>query len=349
MKTTPLPSPAHDAQGDVLAGAERLAECALAVVRRRYPHKLDHLIFDEHDHPLPQDIHPVFSGCYDWHSSVHMHWSLLRLRALVPALRAGIDAQFDAHFTADRVARERAYAATPGRGSFERPYGWAWLVKLQSELDAQAGSDPQVASWARALRPFSDEVAQRFIAFLGRSHYPVRVGMHANSAFAMLLGWDAARQRDDAALRDAIARAAQAWFGDDRAYPAGYEPSGADFLSPGLCEALLMRRVLGARFADWWGGFAPTAAELLRWLTPAVVSDRSDPQLVHLDGLNLSRAWCLRALAGDLPEPLGERFQRAAAAHWASAWPHVTGGDFAATHWLVSFALLSLEVPASGT
>jgi hypothetical protein len=318
------------------------------VLQRAHPHKLDHLILDERDHPAPRQVHPVFWGCYDWHSSVHMHWSLLRLRSLAPglSLRAAIDAHFDAHFIDDKVAQERAYAATPGRASFERPYGWAWLLKLQSELDAQASADERPARWARALRPFSQDVALRFGDFLGRSHYPVRAGMHPNSAFSMLLAGDHARQCKDAVLQLAIATAAQTWFIDDRAYPAAYEPGGADFLSPGLCEALLMQRVLGERFADWWLAFAPTAAETTRWLTPALVSDRTDALLVHLDGLNLSRAWCLRSLAPTMAEPLRERFRRAAAAHWASAWPHVTGGDFVATHWLISFALLSLDAQA---
>ena len=172
--------------------------------------------------------------------------------------------------------------------------------------------------------------------------YPVRAGTHANSAFALLLARDYAGVVDDAALRKAIDAAAIAWFGADAAYPAAYEPSGTDFLSPGLCEAVLMQRVLGARFASWWTRFVPDDAGLARWDTPAVVADRTDGHLVHLDGLNLSRAWCLRTLAGasGVPEALRERFARAAQAHWQAAWPHVTGGDFVATHWLVSFALL---------
>jgi len=341
-------SDTFDPAAAVRANAEALAECALAVVQRHYPHKLDHLILDEHDHALPQDIHPVFSGCYDWHSSVHMHWSLLRLRAMVPnlSLQPAIDAHVDLHVTDAKVERERAYAATPGRGSFERPYGWAWLLKLQSELETQAAGDAHVARWAGALRPFAADIARRFADFLGRSHYPVRAGTHASSAFAMLLAWDHATRCNDAGLRQAIESAAQAWFGADRQYPAAYEPSGADFLSPGLCEALLMQRVLAGRFDTWWSAFAPPADALARWLTPAVVSDRTDPQLVHLDGLNLSRAWCLGALGPSMPAPLDASFRRAAAAHWASAWPHVTMGDFAATHWLVSFALLSLDAAA---
>lgn len=330
----------------VQSRAPQLAECALAVLQRAYPHKLDHLILDEHDQPLPRDIHPVFDGCYDWHSSVHMHWSLLRLAAAAPlgALRPRIEAHFDAHFTDALVARERTYAAQSGRTSFERPYGWAWLLKLQNELDIQSQSPAALrglSRWAAALRPFADDMATRLAGFLGRSHYPVRAGTHANSAFAMLLALDWADTRGDAALRAAIDAAARRWFGADRRCPADYEPGGADFLSPGLCEALLMGRVLGDAFAPWWEAFQPVS--LSPWLTPAIVSDRVDPQLVHLDGLNLSRAWCLAALAPAVAASQGEMFHAAALAHWNAAAPHIAQGDFAATHWLLSFALLCVE------
>ncbi len=345
-------------RAQIVADADRLADCALKAVRRRYPHKLDHLILHDADQPLPQQIHPIFSGSYDWHSSVHMHWSLLRLARLAPGLASApeIAAHFDTHFTPQHVAIERSYAAEPGRGSFERPYGWAWLLKLQAELDVQAdatedaaddnGGDAGaggVAVWADALRPFSEDVAQRLTAFLRKSHYPVRAGTHANSAFAMLLALDYAQAISDAALIDAIGDAATQWFAADRRYPVRYEPSGTDFLSAGLCEALLMRRVLGAAFGDWWQDFAPTAAELANWLHPAVVSDRVDAQLVHLEGLNFSRAWCLASLVEALPPGHASAFATAAPQHFAAAWPHVTGGDFAATHWLVSFALLSVD------
>jgi hypothetical protein len=324
--------------------ADALADCALAVLARRFPHKLDHLILDADDHALPQQMHPVFDGCYDWHSSVHMHWSLLRLRVLAPGLASAdaIAQRFETHVRPDLVARELAYLSTRGRASFERPYGWAWLLKLQSELHVQSDKDEPTRRWAAALRPLADEIARRLAAFVQQSHYPVRAGTHANSAFALLLARDYALALGEAGLLDAVDRAAQAWFAADAAYPAAYEPSGTDFLSPGLCEALLMQRVLGAGFAGWWTRFAPAGAALARWDTPAVVSDRTDGQLVHLDGLNLSRAWCLRALAraDGVPAELRQRFGVAAQAHWQAAWPHVTGGDFVATHWLVSFALL---------
>ncbi len=318
--------------------AERLAAAALDVLRRPWPHKLDHLILHAEDRPLPADIHPVFRGCYDWHSSVHMHWSLLRLRSWVDRRwRSEIDAHFDAHFTPSLVERERAYAAEPGRGAFERPYGWAWLLKLQSELEAQA------APWALALAPFASDVAGRFGEFIGRSPYPVRWGTHANSAFAMLLARDFAVYRADARLREAIDGMARDWFGRDEDYPAKYEPSGADFLSGGLCEALLMSRVLGDGFAAWWSRFDRDGAATQYWLAPAIVSDRTDPQIVHLDGLNLSRAWCLRAIADRLPDAQRAAVLRAADAHWQAGRPHVMSGDFVATHWLLSFALLSVD------
>ena len=337
----------HPADRDLPADADALAVCALAALAQRFPHKLDHLILDEHDRAPPQQLHPVFDGCFDWHSSVHMHWSLLRLRALVPGLAAAdaIARRFDTHVRPELVARELDYLRTPGRGSFERPYGWAWLLKLQSELESQSDKDAATAAWAAALRPLADEIAPRIAAFVRTSGYPVRAGTHANSAFALLLAREYAEVVADAGLRAAVDAAAVAWFGTDAAYPVLYEPSGTDFLSPGLCEAWLMQRVLGEGFAAWWRRFAPDDAALARWDVPAAVADRSDGHLVHLDGLNLSRAACLRALAGvpGVPAPVRERFARASAAHWNAAWPHVTGGDFVATHWLVSFALLGWQ------
>lgn len=332
---------------DVSAATEVLAACALEVIARRFPHKLDHLIQHPGDLCLPSEAHPLFDGSYDWHSAVHMHWSLLRLRAIgvAPATRAAIERRFAAVFTPQAVAQELAYVQAPGRGGFERPYGWAWLLKLQQELDLQGAQGSDARAWAQALSPLTEVLAQRLSQYLEHLHYPIRAGTHANTAFSLLLALDYARTAGHAHLLDCIPRRARHWFGTDRDYPARYEPSGSDFLSAGLCEALLMQRVLSPdEFAAWWARFCP--ADCSAWLTPAVVSDRLDAQTVHLDGLNLSRAWCLRGVAqglasgADTGDVSSAALHAAAQAHWDAAWPHVTGGDFVATHWLVSFALL---------
>lgn len=321
----------------ILSGqADRLAALCLDVLRRAYPHKLDHLILHERDNRLPVEIHPVFYGCYDWHSSVHMHWSLLRLSTWVgdETLRAQITRHFDEHFTRDRMAVERRYAAEPRRGGFERPYGWAWLLKLQSELH------PRASAWSAALAPFASEVAERLAAFLSITAHPVRWGAHPNSAFAMALARDYALAVNDGGLLEVIAAAARRWFLDDEDYPVRYELGPTDFLSGGLCEALLMSRVLGAEFAEWWSRFDRSGKALRHWRTPAVVADASDGQLVHIAGLNLSRAWCLLALSDAVPPAQKPVLLSAAEAHWQAGWPYVTGGEFVATHWLLSFAVL---------
>lgn len=322
--------------------ASAFADCALHCVRQRYPYAMPHLMRHAQDHPDPALVHPIFHGSYDWHSSVHMHWSLLRLLRLMPGLaqRENIIAHFAERFTAQAGAAECSYLqANPG---FERPYGWAWLMQLHAELLTMSEALPAASAWAQTLQGMVDIVADRAKAFLTLAHYPQRAGMHANSAFAMTLFSSYARQRHDQAFAKVLNETAKRWFGSDTDYAARFEPSGADFLSGGLCEALLMSRLLGAQFPSWWQGFAPSGQDMLRWLEPAVVSSRVDGQLVHLDGLNLSRAWCLSSLAEQLPQER-TRFEAAAQKHLQAALPHVTGGDFVATHWLVSFALLALS------
>lgn len=321
------------------ADVPRIARGVLEAVRTAWPQSLGHLMLHADDRPLPEEIHPVFHGCYDWHSSVHMHWSLLRLRKPLAddPLAHEIEAHFDARFTPGKVAREREYIAHPARAAFERPYGWAWILKLQQELDAQR------ARWAPALAPFASEIAQRLAAFLERSPYAVRAGMHGNTAFAMILARDYALQLGDHRLLGVVDDRARAWFGGDERYPAAYEPGGADFLSPGLCEALLMSRVLGDAFTEWWSAFDHGGNALRHWREPPQSADRTDPQLVHLAGLDLSRAWCLRALAPRLPGSQRAAALDAAQAHFDQAAPSIVDGDLVATHWLASFAMLCEE------
>ena len=331
-----------------LATATRFAGIALANIGREYPHKLDHVIAGAADVAAPRALHPSFHGSYDWHSCVHMHWLLARLRRRFASLpqRDAIGALFDRNFARDAIAAETAYLARPDSDSFERPYGWAWLLKLAAEF--RAGADADCARWSAALQPLADAFVARYLAFLPRARYALRYGVHSNSAFGLAFALDYARAAGNAALGDICAAKARDWYGADRDAPAGWEPSGTDFLSPALIEAELMRRVLDhATFAEWLAAFLPRFAsgEPRSLFTPAQVDDRSDGQLVHLDGLNLSRAWCLRGIADALPagDPRIDAARRAAARHVDTAQPGLASDEFVGAHWLASFAVLALD------
>lgn len=314
--------------------AARLARVALGHVGQEWPQKLDQVLEGPADLRRPRDLHPVFHGSFDWHSCVHAHWMLARLLRRFPALpEAGaIRARLDAAFTAEGVAAERAFLARPAARGFERPYGWAWLLRLHAELPPP---------WDAMLAPLAQDFAARFRAHLPIATYPVRHGVHSNTAFALALaeGWAA---RFDPALRALMATTAERWYAADENCQA-WEPSGEDFLSPALCEALCMRRLLPEdTFAAWFARFLPRLrfGEPAALFTPAEVSDRSDGRIVHLDGLNLSRAWCWRALAPAHPQAAA--MEAAAERHLAASLPHVDG-DYMGAHWLGSFAVLALD------
>lgn len=328
--------------------ASPFARVALANVVQEYPNKPDHVLNDASEVRSPRQLHPVFYGSCDWHSCVHMHWLLARLLRLVPALPEARDIAtiFDTHFTTAQVAGEIAYLNQPSRTSFERTYGWAWLLKLQTELIELARHDARATAWRDALQPLADAFAERYLHFLPIGQYPIRAGTHANSAFGLLFALDYADAIGHLALRRRINEKAHAWFGRDRRYPAAYEPGGDDFLSGGLMEAALMQRVVNScGYADWWEVFCPAPHELQVWLTPVSVTDRRDPKLSHLDGLNLSRAWCWKMLERELPAALRAPVGNAIDAHVAASLPHATEGDYAGTHWLASYALLALTQP----
>ena len=323
----------------------RLASAALGHVAREYPNVLVQVLGGPDDLDVPSRLHPIFYGSYDWHSCVHGHWLLATVVRLWPTLPEAdaIRAHFNRVFTAEKVAGELAYLRRPTSGGFERPYGWAWLLMLSAELNRSG--DPDAIAWAEALRPLAEAFAQRFKAFLPKADYPVRAGVHSNTAFALILALDYATALGDGALRELIDAKARAWYGADRDCQA-WEPSGDDFLSSALTEAELMRRLLprGA-FRDWFAAFLPRAAEGLpnSLFAPARVSDRADGKIAHLDGLNLSRAWCWRGVARAAGEDAALRraAEAAAEAHLAASLPHVTG-DYMGEHWLASFALLAL-------
>jgi hypothetical protein len=323
---------------------DALAAAALAAVGREYPFHLTHVAGGDGEILPPRLLHPLFHGAYDWHSSVHMHWTLARCLRLQPhaAAAPAIAAHFDSRLTAAAAAGECAYFAAPGRGAFERPYGWGWLLQLWVELDAL----PTVAAaarWRDALAPLAAQLADRFAAWLPRADFPVRAGTHGNSAFALILALRYARRHGHTALAAAIVDRAQRWYGGDRRYPAHYEPGGEDFLSGGLCEALLMARALPAdAWRHWWSAFAPDDRALQRWLSSVAVADAADPKIVHLHGLNLSRAWCWRQLLPLLPARLQPAAADAADAHLRASLAAATEGAYVGTHWLASFALLAL-------
>jgi hypothetical protein len=320
--------------------AARFAGIALGHVTREYPHKLDQVLDGPEDLLGPRRLHPIFFGSFDWHSCVHGWWLMLRLRRLFPDLpvAARIDALAGEMLTGEKVAGELAYLDRAYSGAFERPYGWAWLLALHRE----AQNHPDRA-WAENLAPLAGAFADRFRLFLPKLTYPIRVGTHFNTAFAMILALDWAGANDPA-LAELIRERARAYYGGDKACQA-WEPGGDDFLSPALTEALCMRRAVGDEaFRAWFAAFLPDLAqgEPAALFAPAFVSDRSDSKIAHLDGVNLSRAWCWRGLAGALDPPLDAIARAAADAHLDASLPYVAG-DYMGEHWLATFALLALE------
>lgn len=338
--------------GQVLrAEAAGYAKAAMANIRREFPSGMCHEMTAPGDFPYrPRARTPVFYGSYDWHSSVEMHWALVRLlRTAGEAVpRSEIRAALGAQFNAVALAAEAEFAGGPD-GLRERPYGWGWALALIHETAALDDDDGR--KWVAALAPLAETLTGCFLGWLAKATYPVRYGVHANSAFGLSLAlpFAAGRARSgDPALLEAITAKAAAWFGGDSFYPGDWEPSGHDFLSPALTEAELMAAVLPpGEFAGWLSLFLPG----IEWdrpdtlFTPAVVADSGDGQIAHLHGLNASRAWCWRRIASALPpgDPRVVSAQAAARLHAEAALPHVLGGDYLVEHWLACYAVLLLS------
>jgi len=321
------------------ARASRMARIALGHVTREYPHKLDHVMESDQDALPPRVLHPVFFGSYDWHSCVHGWWTLLTLRRLFPQLAEAdaIAELAEASFTAEKAGAELAYLDRPTSRGFERPYGWAWLLYLHLETTRHA------EQWDGELQPLAVAFGQRLRAYLEVMTYPIRVGTHFNTAFALTLSLEWA-DAFDPPLADQIRERALHWYGSDRDCQA-WEPGGDEFLSPALTEALCMARTQPQDFPAWFGQFLPgvTNRQPASLFEPALVSDRSDGKIAHLDGTNLSRAWCWQGIAPLLPAAERAIAQGAAETHLAAALPHIAG-DYMGEHWLASFALLALLV-----
>lgn len=329
------------------AKASALVRLALAGLDREYPNKPGEILTGPSDVMSPRAMHPSFYGCFDWHSSVHGHWLLVRLVRRYPGLPEAGDVRrrLDEHFAAEPLAREAAYFEARANRSFERMYGWAWALCLVAEL--RTWDEPQARQWARNMEPLERVLVGLMKDYLPRLTYPVRTGVHPDTAFALALGLDYARAVGDRGLADLIEERARAYYLGDRDYPIRYEPSGEDFFSAGLNEADLMRRVLEPRaYRAWLDGFWPglRRGRMGNWSVPARVSDVTDPKIVHLVGLNLSRAWTLRGVASALPE--GGRARReveaSMAAHAEEGMRYVFSGHYEGEHWLGTFAVYHL-------
>lgn len=326
------------------ASAAQFAALALKCLHQEYPNKISHTMSGDADARAPRDLTPAFFGCYDWHSAVHGHWLLVRLIRLFPdaAFARTARDELARSLTSQNIAAEVAYLERADRASFERPYGLAWLLQLSAEL--REWSDPQARLWATTLAPLEAAAARRLKTWLPKLRYPIRVGEHSQTAFSFGLVWDWARVSGDKEMRMLLESAARRFYLSDRSCPLAYEPSGEDFLSPCLAEADFMRRALDRRaFGEWLGAFMPgiPIKASNTWLSPGIVTDRSDPKLAHIDGLNLSRAWMLEGIVQGLNP--GDRrvpaLLAAAARHREAALPAVTGEHYEGGHWLGTFAV----------
>ncbi len=330
--------------------AERFAKLALACVGKEYPNKISHVLNSDTDVAPPRKLTPAFYGCYDWHSSVHGHWLLVRLLRTFPNASFAAQAReaLRKSLTAENLKQEAAYIRGEGRASFERPYGLAWLLQLCAELRER--DDDQAGEMAANLRPLEGAAVERLKNWLPKLSHPVRIGEHDQTAFGLGLMLDYARSTKNDSFAKLVTDSARKFFFNDKDCPLNYEPSGEDFLSPCLAEADVMRRVLSQKeFAKWLKEFLPqipatpsdseTAAA--KWLPVTVSPDPSDPKLAHLDGLNLSRAWMLEGIASALPPDDSRRDALTAAAdeHRRAGLAAVTGAHYEGGHWLGSFAV----------
>jgi hypothetical protein len=340
---TPSPSaPALEPEA-----AARFAALALKCLHQEYPNHISHTLNSAADARPPHELTPAFYGCLDWHSDVHGHWLLVRLLRLFPdaPFASQARAELARSFTPENIAAEVTYLRGEGRASFERPYGLAWLLRLAAEL--RRWDDADARHWSATLAPLESEAVARLESWLPKLHYPIRIGEHDQTAFSFGLIWDWATVTQDRGMLDLLRDGAERFYRRDRNCPLAYEPSGEDFLSPCLAEADFMRRVLApATFSRWLSGFLPQiprsgAARAADWLSPGIVTDRADPKLAHIDGLNLSRAWMLEGIARALPRGDARipALLAAAALHAQASLPAVTGEHYEGGHWLGTYAV----------
>ena len=327
--------------------AASIAKLALDGIHRQYPNKPSNVLVGPADVLSPKELHPAFYGCFDWHSSVHGHWTLVRLLKTNPmhALAQTSRERLDQSLTKENIDAETAYFQVKENRSFERMYGWAWLLRLVAEL--HAWDDPQARQWLETLKPLENEIVALTLGYLPRLSNPIRTGVHPDTAFALGQTLDYARTVGNLELAHAVEKRSREYYMNDRNYASQYEPSGEDFFSPSLNEADLMRRILPANDFETWINLFLNPSEPgahTKLLTPVVVSDLTDGKLVHLAGLNLSRAWTLDAISQSLPEngTWKDRFADSAQAHRDAGLAYVFSGHYEGEHWLGTFAVYAL-------
>jgi hypothetical protein len=336
-----LCSSAVYSQSLTLEQANRLIALPLKCADQEYPNKLGQVLDSKEDLKSPQELHPAFYGCFDWHSAVHGHWLMVALLKKYPEIEKAEEARkvLESHLSAENIQKELAFFDTKSNASFERTYGWAWILKLQMELDSW--NDPLARSLADNLRPLSDRLCSGYYSFLGKLVYPIRTGEHVNTAFGLTFAYDYALTQRNDSLKLIIEKKSTEFYGNDAKYPLRFEPSGYDFLSPAFEEADLMRRVLSPEeFQTWLKKFLPELYSKKFSLEPGKILDRTDGKLVHLDGLNFSRAWCLIELSRTTPKL--KHLEKVAEQHINASIGNIVDGDYMGEHWLASFALLSL-------
>ena len=324
--------------------AEKLADIPLACLNKEFPNKLSQVLNGKSDLKSPKKLHPIFFGCFDWHSSVHGHWLLTKFLNDHPAtnLSENIAKQWNDKFTLLKCLKEVNYFSIKNNTNFERTYGWAWFLKLHGELLNSKHKNGQ--EWAKALQPLAKVFIKKYSEFLPKLAYPVRVGTHTNTAFGLSFALDYARQVKDVELEKLIIEKAKQFYLNDKKGPLKWEPSGFDFLSPCLEEANLMANVLTPiEFKKWIKGYLPQLLKKQFKLEPGKVIDRTDGNLVHLDGLNFSRAWCLYRLSKHLPKQK-ENLIEIANNHVKTSINQVIGSHYMGSHWLASFLVYALEM-----
>jgi hypothetical protein len=327
--------------------ALKLSRMPLHCIQTEWPNKTSHMSESAADHILlPSQLHPVFYGCLDWHSSVHGHWLLIKVLKIFPEIanKDSIISCLDNSFEADKIKAEAEYFSKyTGSNTYERTYGWAWLLQLDKEL--LTWKTEQGQQWHKALQPLTDTIVKIWKEYLPKQTYPNRTGVHPNTAFGLAFALDWARATGDTAFENSIVNKARTYYLNNQKVPAYFEPDGSDFFSPSLEVADLMRRVLNQKeFVTWFNKYYEERS-IIRLTQLPVVSDRSDFQIVHLDGLSLSRAWCMIGIANSLPVGHSKKklFAETANRFIQSTLPHVISGNYGGDHWLATFALYGLQ------